>query len=145
MIDITVENADGDQSVVQAYSASVTETINAYKTLSFSFAVIGQNKVAENLLGPETKFTLRDGRQFHLTTSNPTPTTRFRVYAITATEVGQDLADVYIRNALTGSQSLDNCLKFLTNGTNFHYQIDGGGIGDHDFGDDGLGDRKSVV
>lgn len=139
MIDITVENADGDQSVVQAYSASVTETINAYKTLSFSFVANGQNKVAENLLGPETKFTLSDGRQFHLTTSNPTPTTRFRIYAITATEVGQDLADVYLRDALTGSQSLDNCLKFLTNGTNFRYQIDGSGIGDHDFGDDGLG------
>lgn len=138
MINITVNNADNVESVVQAYAASVTETINTYKTLSFSFAAVGQNKVAENLLGPETKFALSDGRMFHLTTSNPQPTSRFRVYTITATEVGQDIADIYIRDSIKGSQSLDACLKLLTNGSNIKYQIDGN-IGNHDFGDNELG------
>lgn len=138
MIDITVENADGDQSTIQAYGVSVTETINAYKTLSFSFVAVGENKVAEGLMGPETLFTLTDGRMFHLTTANPQPTTRFRIYTITATEVGQDVADLRISGKLTGSQSLDNCLKFLTNGSKITYQIDGN-VGNHDFGDDGIG------
>lgn len=138
MINITVDNADNVESVVQAYAASVTETINAYKTLSFSFAAVGQNKVAENLLGPETKFTLSDGRMFHLTTSNPQPTARFRVYTITATEVGQDIADIYVRDSIKGSQSLDDCLKLLTNGSNISYKIDGN-VGNHDFGDNELG------
>lgn len=139
MIDITVENADGDQSVIQAYGVSVTETINAYKTLSFSFVANGENKVAEGLMGPETLFTLADGRMFHLTTANPQPTTRFRVYAITATEVGQDIADLKITGKLTGNQSLDSALNFLTNGSKITYQIDGA-VSDHDFGDDGIGD-----
>lgn len=138
MIKLPIASYSGDQSVLLAYNVAVTKTINSYPTLSFVFNAVGQNLVAEDMLGPRTLFTTPDGQQYRLTTSNPVPNSEFRVYTVSATHVGHDLHDSYIMNTLSGVQSLRACLDLMTQGTPFKYQIDGN-FNDHDFGTGTIG------
>ena len=138
MIKLPITSYTGDQSVLLAYNVAVTKTINSYPTRSFVFNAVGQNLVAEDMLGPRTLFTTPDGQQYRLTTSNPVPNSEFRVYTVSATHVGHDLHDSYVMNALSGVQSLRACLDLMTQGTPFKYQIDGN-FNDHDFGTSTIG------
>lgn len=137
MLGIPIKDYKGNEAVVLAYAVSVTDTINSFPTLSFSFDATGQNLQIEGMNGPDTTFTV-DGQQYRLTTSNPVPNTSYRVYAITATHIGYDLHGIYQTMTLTGSQSLKACLDLMTQGTSFKYQIDGN-FSDHDFGTDTIG------
>lgn len=137
MLGIPIKDYKGNEAVVLAYAVSVTDTINSFPTLSFSFDATGQNLQIEGMIGPDTTFTV-DGQQYRLTTSNPVPNTSYRVYAITATHIGYDLHGIYQTMTLTGSQSLKACLDLMTQGTSFKYQIDGN-FSDHDFGTDTIG------
>ena len=114
---IAMKNYNNDETVITAYGVALTETLNSFSTVAFNFNALGENQVAENLLGPRTLFTLENGQMFRLTTSNPTPNSRFRQYAITATQVGHDLNDYYIKDTMTGSQSIQACLDFITKDT----------------------------
>lgn len=137
MLGIPIKDYKGNEAVVLAYAVSVTDTINSFPTLSFSFDATGQNLQVEGMIGPDTTFTV-NGQQYRLTTSNPVPNTSYRVYAITATHVGYDLHGVYQTMTLTGSQSLKACLDLMTQGTSFKYQIDGN-FNDHNFGTETIG------
>lgn len=137
MLGIPVKDYKGNEAVVLAYAVSVTDTINSFPTLSFSFNATGQNLQIEGMIGPDTTFTV-DGQQYRLTTSNPVPNTSYRVYAITATHVGYDLHGIYQTTTLTGLQSLKACLDLMVQGTSFKYQIDGD-FSDHDFGTETIG------
>lgn len=138
MIKLPIISYTGDQSVLLAYNVAVTKTINSYPTLSFVFNAVGQNLVAEDMLGPRTLFTTPDGQQYRLTTSNPVPNSEFRVYTVSATHIGHDLHDSYIMNTLSGVQSLRACLDLMIQGTPFKYQIDDN-FDDHDFGTETIG------
>lgn len=137
MLGIPIKDYKGNEAVVLAYAVSITDTINSFPTLSFSFNATGQNLQVEGMIGPDTTFTV-DGQQYRLTTSNPVPNTSFRVYAITATHIAYDLHGVYQAMTLTGSQSLKACLDLMTQGTSFKYRIDGD-FSDHDFGTETIG------
>lgn len=135
---IGMKNYNNDETAITAYGVALTETLNSFSTVAFNFNATGDNRVAENLLGPRTLFTLENGQKFRLTTSNPTPNSRFRQYAITATHVGHDLNDYYIKGTLNGQQSIQACLDFLTKGSPFKYQLDSQ-FSNHDFGDNTIG------
>lgn len=137
MLGIPIKDYKGNEAVVLAYSVSVTDTINSFPTLSFSFDAAGQNLQVEGMIGPDTTFTV-NGQKYRLTTSNPVPNTSYRVYAITATHVGYDLHGVYQKATLTGLQSLKACLDLMVQDTPFHYQVDGN-FSDHDFVTDTIG------
>lgn len=137
MLGIPIKDYKGNEAVILAYAVSVTDTINSFPTLSFSFNATGQNLQVEGMIGPDTIFTV-DGQQYRLTTSNPVPNTSYRVYAITATHVGYDLHGVYQKATLTGLQSLKACLDLMVQDTSFQYQVDGN-FSDHDFGTDTIG------
>ena len=137
MLGIPIKDYKGNEAVVLAYAVSITDTINSFPTLSFSFNATGQNLQVEGMIGPDTTFTV-DGQQYRLTTSNPVPNTSFRVYAITATHIAYDLHGVYQAMTLTGSQSLKACLDLMVQDTPFQYQVDGN-FSDHDFGTDTIG------
>lgn len=136
---IAMKNYNNDETVITAYGVALTETLNSFSTVAFNFNALGDNKVAEDLLGPRTLFTLENGQTFRLTTSNPTPNSRYRQYAITATHVGHDLNDYYIKDTINGQQSMQACLDFLTKNTPFKYQLDSQ-FDNHDFGDSSIGD-----
>lgn len=137
MLGIPIKDYKGNEAVVLAYAVSVTDTINSFPTLSFSFDATGQNLQVEGMIGPDTTFTV-DGQKYRLTTSNPVPNTSYRVYAITATHVGYDLHGVYQKATLTGVQPLKACLDLMVQDTPFQYQVDGN-FSDHDFGTDTIG------
>lgn len=137
MLGIPIKDYKGNEAVVLAYAVSVTDTINSFPTLSFSFNATGQNLQVEGMIGPDTTFTV-DGQQYRLTTSNPVPNTSYRVYAITATHIGYDLHGVYQKATLTGVQPLKACLDLMVQDTPFQYQVDGD-FSDHDFGTDTIG------
>lgn len=135
---IAMKNYNNEETVITAYGVALTETLSSFSTVAFNFNATGDNQVAEDLLGPRALFTLENGQTFRLTTSNPTPNSRFRVYAITATAIGHDLNDRYVKDTLTGQQTIQACLDFLVKDTPFKYQVDGQ-IDPHDFGEDSIG------
>lgn len=103
---------------------SITETLNEFSTLSFSFVANDRNKIAAEAMLPQTRVLVPEtGQWFRLSNVSPTSTGDVRTYQVSAVHVGTDLHDRYVENKLTGSQSLDKCMKLVTNGTSFKYVI----------------------
>src|SRR5699024_4782995 len=97
---------------------SITETLNEFSTLSFSFVANDRNKIAAEAMLPQTRVLVPEtGQWFRLSNVSPTSTGDVRTYQVSAVHVGTDLHDRYVENKLTGSQSLDKCMKLITNGT----------------------------
>lgn len=143
MISLGVKNMDNKEAVATVYGASVTKTINSFATLSFSVNATGNNLVAVNMLGPGTIFTAPDGQKYQYTTGNPVPSVDYQVYSVTATHVGVQLGDNFVKDTLSGSQSIQACLGLMTNGTPFKYQVDGN-FGAHDFSDTAIGNASAT-
>ena len=103
---------------------SITETLNEFSTLSFSFVANDRNKIAAEAMLPQTRVLVPEtGQWFRLSNVNPISSGDVRTYQVSAVHVGADLHDRYVENKLTGSQSLDQCMKLITNGTSFKYVI----------------------
>lgn len=103
---------------------SITETLNEFSTLSFSFVANERNKIAAEAMLPQTRVLVPEtGQWFRLSNVSPTSIGDVRTYQVSAVHVGTDLHDRYVENKLTGSQSLDKCMKLITNGTSFKYVI----------------------
>ena len=139
MLNLPIRSPAGKEATVQAYNVAVTDTLKSFPTMNFSFIGDGANEAAEKMIMPRVIITdPTTGQQYRIASSNPVPTARFRVYAITTIHIAHDLHDYYIENTVTGSQSLKACCDLLTGGTKFKYSIDDN-ISDHDFGSDSLG------
>lgn len=121
---VYIKQSINDETPAAVYNLSVTETLNELSTLSFTFNDDVQNKIAAQMMTPQTRVLVPEiGQWFRLTNVNPVPLGKMRAYQISAVHVGTDLHDNYVDNKLNGSQSLDACLKYITNGTAFNYQI----------------------
>lgn len=139
MLSLPLRSPAGDVTAVHAYDVAVTDTLKSYPTLNFSFVANEDNEVAEKMIAPRAIITdPTTGQQYRIATSNPVPTNKYRVYAVTTIHIAHDLHDLYLDNTITGSQSLKACCDFLVSGSKFTYSIDGN-ISDHDFGSDTLG------
>ena len=139
MLNLPIRSPAGKEATVQAYNVAVTDTLKSFPTMNFSFIGDGANEAAEKMIMPRVIITdPTTGQQYRIASSNPVPTARFRVYAITTIHIAHDLHDYYIENTVTGSQSLKACCDLLTGGTKFKYSIDDN-ISDHDFESDSLG------
>ena len=113
-----------DNTPIVVYNLSVTENINELSTSSFSFDDSTQNKIAALMMSPQTTIYVPEISQtFRLTNVNPTSLGNRRSYQVSAIHVGTDLHDKYVEDRLTNTQSLDSCMKFVTQGTNFKYVI----------------------
>lgn len=103
---------------------SITETLNEFSTLSFSFVANDRNKIAAEAMLPQTRVLVPEtGQWFRLSNVSPTSTGDVRTYQVSAVHVGTDLHDRYVENKLTNTQSLDQCMKLITEGTSFKYVI----------------------
>lgn len=139
MLALPIRSPSGQKTMVQAYDVAVTDTLKSFPTLNFSFIANDENEVAAKMIAPRVIVTdPTTGQQYRIATSNPVPTTRYRIYAITSNHISHDLHDLYIDTTLTGSQSLKACMDLLVANSNFKYSIDGN-IGNHDFGSDTIG------
>lgn len=123
---LQLKNINGDETGISAYNIAVTDTLGSLSTLSFNFIADAKNQVGADMMIPRTIITEPNtGQQFRLLTSNPTPNSKYRVYAVTANHIGQDLHDKFIEKKLTATQSLKACLDLLVEGTRFSYKITG--------------------
>ena len=139
MLNLPIRSPAGKEATVQAYNVAVTDTLKSFPTMNFSFIGDGANEAAEKMIMPRVIITdPTTGQQYRIASSNPVPTARFRVYAITTIHIAHDLHDYYIENTVPGNQSLKACCDLLTGGTKFKYSIDDN-ISDHAFGSDSLG------
>lgn len=113
-----------DEVPVIVTGLSITETINELSTLSFSFTADGRNKIAAEAMIPQTRLLVPEtGQWFRLSNVNPISSGDVRTYQVSAVHVGIDLHDKYVENKLTNTQSLDQCMKLITDGTSFNYVI----------------------
>lgn len=139
MLNLPIKSPGGKETLIKAYDVAVTDTLKSYPTMNFSFIADEKNEAAEKMIMPRAIITdPTTGQQYRIASSNPVPTSRYRVYAITTIHIAHDLHDLYIENTITGSQSLKACCDLLTANSKFKYSIDSS-IADHDFGDDTLG------
>ena len=139
MLSLPIRSPAGEETALHAYDVAITDTLKSYPTLNFSFVANDENEVAEKMIVPRAIVTDPiSGQQYRLATSNPVPSTKYRTYAVTTIHIAHDLHDMYLRDTITGSQSLKACCDFLVANSKFHYSIDGN-VDDHDFGPDTLG------
>ncbi|ADG41486.1 hypothetical protein LKI_09735 [Leuconostoc kimchii IMSNU 11154] len=121
---VFIKQAIGDETPVSVYNLSITESLNELSTLTFSFDSEGQNSVAAQMMAPQTRVLVPETNQwFRLSSVNPVPLGKTRAYSVSAVHVGTDLHDMYVDKRLTNTQSLDDCMKFITDGTDFKYII----------------------
>lgn len=139
MLNLPIRSPSGKETEVKAYDVAVTDTLKSFPTMNFSFIANDENEAAEKMIMPRAIITdPTTGQQYRIASSNPVPTSRYRVYAITTIHIAHDLHDLYIDSTITGSQSLKACCDLLTADSKFKYTIDGN-VDDHDFGSDSLG------
>lgn len=115
MLSLPIRSPAGDVTAVHAYDVAVTDTLKSYPTLNFSFVANEDNEVAEKMIAPRAIITdPTTGQQYRIATSNPVPTNKYRVYAVTTIHIAHDLHDLYLDNTITGSQSLKACCDFFS-------------------------------
>lgn len=121
---VYIKQAIGDETPAAVYNLSITETLNELSTLSFTFDNDAQDKVAAQMMSPQTRVLVPEvGQWFRLTNVNPISLGKTRAYQVSAVHVGTDLHDKYVEKRLSNTQSLDACMKFITDGTSFKYVI----------------------
>lgn len=121
---IYAKQALPDNTPIIVYNLSITENLNELSTLTFTFDDSVQNKVATLMMSPQTSVMVPEtGQTFRLTNVNPTSLGNRRSYQVSAIHVGTDLHDKYVEKRLSNTQSLDDCMKFITDGTGFKYVI----------------------
>ncbi len=122
---LIIKNVQGTENALKTIDdLTLTQTLGSIDQLTFNFIDNSDNKVASELVMPRSIVTVpENNQQYMITTPTITPLGRYRQYAVTALHVGQTLHDRYIDKTLTKTQSLDNCMKFITQGTKFTYVI----------------------
>lgn len=122
---LIIKNVQGTENALKTIDdLTLTQTLGAIDQLTFNFIDNADNKVASELVMPRSIVTVpENNQQYIITTPTITPLGRYRQYAVTALHVGQTLHDRYVDKTLTKTQSLDACMKFITQGTKFTYEI----------------------
>ena len=121
---IYVKQISVDETPAIIYNLSITESLNELSTVSFTFDDSVQNKPATLMMSPQTRILVPEtGQWFRLTAVNPVSLGNTRSYQVSGIHVGTDLHDKYVEGRLSNTQSLDACMKYITDGTPFKYVI----------------------
>lgn len=123
---LQIIDSNNEQSPLIANNVAVTDSLSDFPTLSFDFLETDENKIAAEMMLPRTKIVEPITNQiYRILTSNPVPLGKVRQNSVSAIHISHDLHDKYCFSTLKGSQSLEACMKFLTSGTKFKYEISG--------------------
>lgn len=116
----------GDETAISAYDIQVTETVGSLYTLSFTFVENENNQVGGAMMIPRTVITDPvTKQQYRISSADPVPNNRYRVWSVSAIQVGNDLGGHYVEAKLQKTQSLKACMNLITTGTRFNYVIHG--------------------
>lgn len=122
----------------------ITQQLNAVEQIDFTTINVPENESAYEMLKPRSIITVPDtGEQYRISQNDGATLGNQYQRTITGLQVLQDLGEHMVAYKLTGSQSLDNAMKFITNGTKFTYTIHDS-FDNFDFGTDGIGQEKSL-
>lgn len=114
----------GNEAPVIASAATLTRTVNQVDQLDVTFTNNGTNSAAAGMLQPRTLLINSEtGESYRIQTSNGSNIGGRRSMRATFLASVHDLNDHYVEDKLTKTQSLDSCMKLITDGTGFTYTI----------------------
>ncbi|GKT04526.1 phage tail protein [Furfurilactobacillus entadae] len=119
-----LRDVSGNEEPIQPTSATLTNTLNQIAKLDVSFLNNGLNEAAAGMLQPRTLLVdSTTGEQYRIQTTSGANVGDYRSCKATFLGVLHDWNDHYIESVLTGSQSLDSCMKLITANTGVTYAI----------------------
>lgn len=121
---VIITDTTGATEALKVTDLKVTPQLNEVTQLDFTTWDADDNLIGFNMLTPRAVITVPEtGEQFRLSANDGAKQGEFIQRSITALAVVQDLNDHLVTGIITGSQSLDACMKLLTSGTEFSYTI----------------------
>lgn len=123
---IVIQNVLGDYTAIKAQDVQITDTLNSFQTLSFSFIATPENEVAGKMMIPLTVIEVPENKQkYRLLTASTAKAGKYLQYSVTAVHIAKDMHRYYRESRLPQTQSLRACLDFMFKDTPFSYVIDG--------------------
>ena len=121
---LIIRDVVGNEAPLRAKQVAITDNLGEINQLTF---IVNDNDISTNgckLIEPRSVVTVPETRQqFRITNATSSNLGNFKQYTITATHVASDLHDKYVKDTLTGSKSLDECMRLITKDTKFNYVI----------------------
>lgn len=122
---IVIQNVLGDYTAIKAQDVQITDTLNSFQTLSFSFIATPENEVAGKMMIPLTAIEVPENKQkYRLLTASTAKVGKYLQYSVTAVHIAKDMHRYYRESRLPQTQSLRACLDFMFKDTPFSYVID---------------------
>ena len=121
---IVIQNVLGDYTAIKAQDVQITDTLNSFQTLSFSFIATPENEVAAKMMIPLTVIEVPENKQkYRLLTASTAKVGKYLQYSVTAVHIAKDMRRYYRESRLPQTQSLRACLDFMFKDTPFSYVI----------------------
>lgn len=142
---IIVQDVSGNQEPLLVDDVHITEQLNTVEQIDFTTDNTPDNLTAYRMLQPRSLLIEPvTGQTYRLTSNDGAALGNYYQRSLTGLQVLNDLDGHLIMNKLTGVQSIDSAMKFITDGTKFTYTINDGSIATYDFGEDGIGQEKAL-
>lgn len=139
-----ITDLSGNTEPLLVNDVHVTQQLNTVEQIDFTTVNIDENKSAFDMLKPRSIITLPETGEMYRLTENDGATLGLKYQrTLTGLQVLQDMDDHIVNSKLTGSQSLDAAMNFITAGTKFTYMIHDQ-FDNFDFGEDGIGEERSL-
>ncbi|QLE64017.1 hypothetical protein LROSL1_1200 [Furfurilactobacillus rossiae] len=123
---VTVTDILGNSEPLLVSELHIENTLCQVGQLDFTTWNTDENKIGYDMLTPRAVITVPEtGQMYRLSENDGADQGQYRERTLTALPVIQDLNDHYVRGTLTGSQTLDACMHFITDGTKFSFTIHG--------------------
>lgn len=121
---IYLKNLNNDETATTVTNLTITNNLGALDQLSCELSPQAIGSVPSSMMINGTMITVPEtGQQYRLQNVGLNPLGQKQSYSITAIACAIDLHDRYIDKRLNGTQSLKDCLDFITSGTPIKYTI----------------------
>lgn len=121
---VTIKNATGVETPADVFQMQINENLNEFSTCSFLLLSERQNLPAIESLQPFSRvYVPTVGQWFQITNVSSTAQTDTRLYTVSGVQIATRLHNKFIDDKLTGTQSIQACMDYLINGTEFSYQM----------------------
>ena len=121
---LLIRDPVGNEAPLRARQVAITDNLGEINQLSFVIDATDINTYGAQLIGPRAVVTVPEtGQMFRITNNASASLGNFNQNTVTATHIGSDLHDKYVEKTITGTKSLDDCMKMITDKTKFKYTI----------------------
>lgn len=121
---VYLRNLNGDETAATVSNLTVTKNMGQLDTLSCELTPQDIGSIPSDMLINGTLVIVPEtGQQYRLQTMGLNPLGLKQSYSLTAIACAIDLHDRFIEQKLTGTQSLQSCLDFITRETAIKYTV----------------------